>query len=572
MNRDAGITMRWQDDELLPDDVRNALCGPGAPFEIVEEDVLGEPLRVFAQRPRNMREVALNAAERHGDSPYLVFPDQTVTYRELPGRAAAYAAVLAEEYGVGKGDRVAIASANNVDYALTIWACILMGAVVTGLNGWWTGPELAYGVELTKPKVLIGDEPRLARIAESGAHVDAPIVRWDELTSKVAARGEAPIPEVPIDEDDPFIILFTSGTTGRPKGATLSQRNIIHFALSSGLRGATSAVLANAANPAANTRTASPMAAASLCAGPFFHISGIAPITMGGPFYGTSIVFTPPGRWDPVRHMELTEKHRIATWSGVPTMYWRMLEHPDFPNYDLSSLTAISSGGAPFPPELIRLLQEHFPGVGVSQGYGSSETMGAGTLSFGPLMEHHPDAVGRATPAIDIQIRDDDGNVLGEGEIGEICMRSGVVFLGYWDDEAATAKAFWPGRWYRTGDYGRIDDGVLFLESRMRDLILRGGENIYPIEIEHRLVEHPDIVDAAVIGVEHRELGQEVKAFVVLADGAELSEPEVQRWVAVALASYKVPAQVEFRDTLPYTETGKVVKTALEQEPRSQPS
>jgi acyl-CoA synthetase (AMP-forming)/AMP-acid ligase II len=560
------VTMRWHDDELLPDDMRNALCGPGAPFEIVEEDVLGERLPVFAQRPRSLREMLLNAAERHASSPYLVFWDDSVTYGELPRRVASYAAVLAEQFEVGKGDRVAIASANTIDYALTIWACIAMGAIVTGLNGWWTGPELAYGVELTQPKVLIGDQPRLERIAASGAHVDAPIVRWEELKTLVSARGEAAFPDTPLDEDDPFVILFTSGTTGRPKGATLSHRNMIHFALSSGLRGATSALLANTRATGGTATTASPMAAASLCAGPFFHISGIAPIMMGGPFYGTAIVFTPPGRWDETTHLELTEKHRIATWSGVPTMYWRLLEHPDFDTYDLTSVRAISSGGAPFPPELIRLLHEKFPGAGVTQGYGASETMGAGTLSFGPLMEHHPDAVGRATPAIDIQIRDDDGNVLGEGEVGEICMRASVVFLGYWDNPEATAQAFWPGRWYRTGDFGRIDDGVLFIESRMRDLILRGGENIYPIEIEHRLVEHPDIVDAAVIGVAHRGLGQEVKAFVVPTEGAELSASDVQRWAAETLAAYKVPAYVEFRDTLPYTETGKVMKTALESE------
>jgi acyl-CoA synthetase (AMP-forming)/AMP-acid ligase II len=200
----------------------------------------------------------------------------------------------------------------------------------------------------------------------------------------------------------------------------------------------------------------------------------------------------------------------------------------------------------------------------VSQGYGASETMGAGTLSSGPLMDHHPDAVGRATPAIDIQIRDDDGNVLGLGEVGEICIRSAVVFLGYWDNPEATAASLWPGRWYRTGDFGRIDDDVLFVESRMRDMILRGAENIYPIEIEHRLVEHPDIADAGVIGVDHRELGQEVKAFVVLAPGAELSESEIQQWVAQSLARHKVPAYIEYRESLPYTATGKLIKHELE--------
>jgi acyl-CoA synthetase (AMP-forming)/AMP-acid ligase II len=555
------VTMRWRDDELLPEDTRTMLCGPGGPYELVEEEVLGETLRVFAQRPHNMRDVAVSAAAKYPEAPYLIFPEETVTFAQLPGRVASYAAVLAEEYGVEKGDRVAIASANTVEYALTEWACLVTGAIVTGLNGWWTGPELAYGVELTKPKVLFGDEPRLARLAESGARIDAPIVRWDDLAALVTRRGDAALPDTPIDEDDPCIILFTSGTTGRPKGATLSHRNIIHFAMSSGFRGATSALLQGPGGPP--SFQAAPV---SLCGTPFFHISGTAPLLMTGPFYGSAIVFMPPGRWDETLHLELTAKYRIASWSGVPTMYWRLLEHPDFESYDLTCVRAIGSGGAPFPPELIRLLQEKFPGVGVTNGYGASETMGSGTLSFGSLMEHHPDAVGRATPAIDIQVRDELGNPLGEGEVGEICIRSATVFLGYWDDPEATAKAFWPGRWYRTGDFGRIDDAVLFIESRMRDLILRGGENIYPIEIEHRLVEHPAIVDAAVVGVEHRELGQEVKAFVVLAPGAELTESAVQEWVAQALARHKVPAYVEFRDSLPYTATGKVLKHELEAE------
>ena len=233
----------------------------------------------------------------------------------------------------------------------------MSGAIVIGLNGWWTGPELAYGVELTQPKVLIGDEPRLQRITEAGTQVDAPILRWEELAAKVA-RGEAPLPDTPIDEDDPFIILFTSGTTGRPKGATLSHRNIIHFALSSGF--AAQSPRCSRTPGAPRRRWPRPHRCR---AAPFFHISGIAPIMMGGPFYGTAIVFTPPGRWDETTHLELTAKHRVATWTGVPTMYWRLLEHPDFESYDLSCVTTIISGGAPFPPELIRLLQRDVPGV-----------------------------------------------------------------------------------------------------------------------------------------------------------------------------------------------------------------
>jgi acyl-CoA synthetase (AMP-forming)/AMP-acid ligase II len=211
------------------------------------------------------------------------------------------------------------------------------------------------------------------------------------------------------------------------------------------------------------------------------------------------------------------------------------------------------------------VLNDKIPTANLSNGYGMSESMGAGTLLSGARYHTHRESVGAPYPTIEVQIRDDDRNVLGVGEVGEICMRGAVIFQGYWNDPDATAKVLDADRWYHTGDYGRIDDGVLWLESRMRDLIIRGGENIYPMEIEHRLIEHPDIADAAVIGVDHRTLGQEVKAVVVLHDGASLDEAGVQEWAAQSLAAYKVPAYVEFRTELPYTQTGKVMKHLLEQ-------
>jgi acyl-CoA synthetase (AMP-forming)/AMP-acid ligase II len=197
-----------------------------------------------------------------------------------------------------------------------------------------------------------------------------------------------------------------------------------------------------------------------------------------------------------------------------------------------------------------------------------SETVGLGTLIGGDVMIAMPDSVGPANAGVEVEIRDADGNVAREDEVGEIHMRTASVFIGYWDDPDATAAALDAHRWYRTGDFGRIANGFLYLESRMRDMILRGGENIYPLEIEHRLVEHPDIDDAAVIGVDHPELGQEVKAFVVCRDGTEVTAAEVRAWVAEALAPFKVPAHVELRATLPYTETGKLLKHELEREER----
>jgi acyl-CoA synthetase (AMP-forming)/AMP-acid ligase II len=256
----------------------------------------------------------------------------------------------------------------------------------------------------------------------------------------------------------------------------------------------------------------------------------------------------------------------VSSWSGVPTQFWRMLEHPDFDSFDLSSLTLVSSGGAPFPPELMRVLNEKIPTAQLSNGYGMSESMGAGTLLSGARYVTHRESVGAPYPTLEVQIRDDDRNVLPEGEVGEICLHGAVVFKGYWDDPEATTAVLDDDRWYHSGDYGRIEGDVLYLESRMRDLILRGGENIYPMEIEHRLIEHPDIADAAVIGVEHRTLGQEVKAFVVVHEGASLDETGVREWAAQSLAAFKIPTYVEFRDSLPYTQTGKVMKHELERE------
>ena len=442
--------------------------------------------------------------------------------------------MLADEYGVGKGDRVAFASANSLPYALAEWATVALGGIIVGLNGWWTGPELAYGVQLTTPKVLFGDEARLDRLAEVGiTDGDVPMVPFATLVEQVAARADtgADLPDVAIDEDDPFMILFTSGTTGRPKGATLTHRNLVHMGSAMAFGRAVTMLL----NGIVPSPDAPPPA--SICATPFFHISGTAPLFMTGARFGSTLIFPPPGRWDPGTHLQLTAEHRVSAWSGVPTQFWRMLEHPDFDSFDLSSLTLVSSGGAPFPPELMRVLNEKIPTAKLSNGYGMSESMGAGTLLSGARYATHRESVGAPYPTIEVQIRDDDRTVLPEGEVGEICLRGAVVFQGYWDDPDATAAVLDAERWYHSGDYGRIDDGVLWLESRMRDLILRGGENIYPMEIEHRLIEHPDIADAAVIGVEHRTLGQEVKAFVVLHDGASLEPAAVREWAGQSLAA-----------------------------------
>jgi acyl-CoA synthetase (AMP-forming)/AMP-acid ligase II len=562
MTRDGSSEPRvlhW-DPASLPESLRTGLLGSGTPFEMRDELVLGVPTPVFVQRPPHVPEALRRSAAERGDLGYLVSEDRTLSFADTATHAARIARRLQDDFGVEQGDRVAIAAANSLAYAVCWWAIVSCGAIVVGLNGWWAAPELAYGVELTTPKLVLADEKRLARLRETGMQRDIPLVDLDAVLADAhghAGTDRADLPNVAIAEDDPVIVLFTSGTTGRPKGAVLSHRNVCHVAMAVALGGA---VLALTTDPPPPPSDAQPT---SLLASPLFHISGTLPLAVGA-FFGSRLVFPPPGPWDASGHLDLTVKHGVTSWSGVPTQLWRLLEHPDLSRYDLGQIRTVGGGGAMFPPALRDLLAEKLPHVSMSTGYGMTETFGSGTRLWGPWAERHPASVGAVEPGNEVRVLGPNGEVLPEGEVGEISIRSSAVFLGYWDDPEATAAVLDERRWYRTGDFGRIVDDVLYLESRMRDLIIRGGENIYPIEVENRLMEHPDIDDACVVGVEHRELGQEIAAVLVPRSGATLDPEAIRAWVGDGLAAFKVPAHVVVRDSLPYTETGKLVKSQVE--------
>jgi acyl-CoA synthetase (AMP-forming)/AMP-acid ligase II len=569
------VTLLWTGDQGLPPEVYAAVLGPGAPFEIVTENVLGAPVDIFAKRPPHLRAVLATAGTRFADRVFLVSPDdEEITYADAVDRVARVAQTLVADYGVSKGDRVGFASANTVEYVLCYWAALSLGAVLANFNGWWTTPELAHAIELTKPVVVLADPRRLEllhKLPSSAAGEWPPLVAMEEAAAAGLAGADrsgpaVPLPTVEIDEDDPAIILFTSGTTGRSKGATLTHRNWVHFALTNSCVGAVGMA---AAGISAEVAAKSPQAS-SIFAAPIFHISGSGPLT-NAPFSGMKLVLPPPGRWDETVTLELVQKYRITTLSGVPTQFWRILQHPDFDSYDLSSVQMIGGGGAVFPPELARLLWGKLPLVGAGQGYGMTETVGMGTRLGGAAFKARPETVGTGQVTMKVQIRDPEGNVLPPGEIGEVHIWGAGVFSGYWDNPEATAAVLDADRWYRTGDFGHTDGEFLTLESRMRDLIIRGGENIYPIEIENRLVEHPEVADAAVIGVDHQTLGQEVKAFIVAAPGTSPSVDDIRRFVGEALAGFKIPTHVEFRQSLPYSPTGKLLKRELEEEDRATP-
>ena len=546
---------------MLTEELRSELMGAGAPFELAVDAVSGAAMTVFARRPTSLIQVLATAADDQPDDIYLVEGERTWTYSEALTQSRAIAARLIDTHGIRRGDRVAVVAANTAEHALAIWGIVAAGGIVTSLNAWWVTRELEYGITLTSPSLILGDERRLARL--DGSHVAAriPTVPLQELVASASAgpsETDAAVPGGPNAEDDPAVILFTSGTTGRPKGATLSHRNLVHFCVASQL----SSAIGEALMPAAET----PRRPAIILSSPLFHVSGLINLVMSGATLGTKLVLPPVGRWDETTYLDLTVQHQITTWSGVPTHYLRLLRHPGIDAYDLSCVARIGSGGAPFPPQLVRDIEARLPGVTIGNGFGMTETAGFGTIAAGPLVNLAPDSVGMPQPGCEVEIRRSDGTLAQQDEVGEIHLRSPSVFLGYWDDPEATAACIDTDRWYRTGDYGRLSNGLLYLDSRRRDLILRGGENVYPIEIEHRLVEHPEIDDAAVIGIDHDLLGQEVVAIVVRSDGSSVSAHELTAWVGDALARFKVPSRIEFRDKLPYTDTGKVLKRELEVE------
>ena len=552
------LTHRWQ-----PVPGTESLHVAGSPFELAEEDVLGVPVTVFANRLPHLRAQLERAVAQTPDAANFVFAgrDLELTFTDVAASAARIAAVFAE-HGVQKGDVVAFAAANVPAYPVAWWSTVTSGAVVSSLNGWWTPAELAYGIELTKPKVLVADARRLERLREVGLPEGLVVIEDTELEPLLGPpRADDPaLPDVEIAEDDPAINLFTSGTTGRPKGATISHRQFVHSAQVILFQGAMAALLA----PPPADAPARPQPS-TLCVSPLFHVSGALPLSVA-PATGQKMVFPPVGKWDELVHLQLTQEHHVGAWSGVPTQFWRLLEHPQFDEFDTTSVMTLGGGGAVFPPELMKLAAKKMPWARFGVGYGMSETLGSGSRLGGVTMEDHPASVGTVEPLCELQIRGADDQPLPDGEVGEICIRGACVFLGYWDNPKASGEALDERRWYRTGDFGRFHDGVMQLESRMRDLIIRGGENIYPIEIENRLVEHPSISQACVVGVAHHQLGQEVAAVIVVHEGETIEIDVVKAWVGETLAGYKIPSYVVLRDELPYNATGKVLKNKVEED------
>jgi long-chain acyl-CoA synthetase len=551
---------------------RTLLEAPGGMFELATEQVRGRPTAVFKQRERSMREKVQNATLLHGDKEFLVSDSRRISYREFGELVWGSAHALIEEHRLQKGDRIGILAYNRPEWLIALFGATSAGGIAVGLNGFWHTEEIAYGLRDSGCRYLIVDEHLHERVA--------PVLDAIEDLEKVFFIGPNPpegtvsidtilqrrsdVPSVPLEEDDPFVILYTSGTTGRSKGCITTHRGTVaqvqgvlhNFLIGMLTRGE--------ALPVAVGGDGAPATMATLLTSPLFHVAGLHSTVCTSMTAGTKLVFGPP-KFDPEEVMAMIAREQVTTWMAIPTLLQRLIDHPKLGSYDLSSLQGVSTGGAPASPELLqktsRLLPKK-PNAGAT--YGLTECHGMATAISSAEIERKRGSVGRPMPVLEVKIVDATGKKLGPRQSGEICLRGATITPGYWNRPDATAETVRDG-WLHTGDIGFLDeDGYLYISDRAKDMILRGGENVYCVEIENCISDHPEVEEAAVIGVPDKDLGERVMAIVRRRGASDIDALRVQAHVAEHLAKFKVPEIVEFtEEPLPRNPAGKILKNVL---------
>ena len=544
-----------------------AVCAPGSMFEITEAEVRGATSKVFAMAPPNIRAVFALAAANEGE--FIVYEDDRWTMTQVLELAGRIGHALVETWGVQKGDRVALASRNYPEWIATFVAIVSTGAVAVPLNAWWLTDELEFAIADSGAKVVLADDERLERIlagtVPEGVQLVAIRSSADELADGVIRLDEvlvdgATMPEVEIGPDENMSILYTSGTTGRPKGAVSTHRAVINALLAFAARATVGAVM-DGIDPTAPPEPDAPQTTFMLPV-PLFHVTGLVPVMLGSFVTGAKLVMT--HRWDPDRALELIEREKVTNFVGVPTMSWDLLEADTFDQRDTSSLQSVGGGGAPMPPELVQRIEDNFSQGRPGLGYGMTETNAYGPQNGGDMFVANPTSTGKCIPIMQVRVTDSDGNELPTGETGEIWFKGPMLISEYWNRPEATAETLVDG-WLRSGDLGHLDDeGFVYVSDRAKDMVLRGGENIYCIEVEAAIYEHPDVYEAAVYGVPHERLGEELACHIMVKPGHSLEAGELQQFLGERLAKFKVPTIVTVVDeSLPRNASGKIMKREL---------
>lgn len=552
--------------------VQAVLTAPGAPFEMASATIGGVPTRVWKSAPANLAQLVA-FSRTHGERLATIHEDQRVTF-DAQYRAIATLARHLQDCGIGKGDRVALAMRNMPEWPVAFFAIVAIGAICVPLNAWWSARELAFGITDSGARLLIVDRQRHDRIAADYATMPAletvivarareplipPARALEDVIGSCAAYATLPdiaLPDVAIAPDDDATIFYTSGTTGRPRGALGTHRNLATNIFSSAYIAARAMVRRGEVPPPV------PQPKVGLLVIPLFHVTACSASLMGAMASGTTLVLM--RKWDAAEALALIERERVQVTGGVPTIAWQLLDHPDRARYDLSSLEVVQYGGAPSAPDLVRRIYEVF-GAMPGNGWGMTETMATVTQHSAEEYLTRPTSCGPPVPVADLKIMSPDGaHELPVGEVGELWARGPMIVRGYWNAPEETARTFVDG-WVRTGDLARLDEeGYCYIVDRAKDIIIRGGENIYSIEVEDVLYAHPSVTDAALVGAPDRVLGEVPVAVVHLSPGCAASEGELQAFVRARLAGFKVPVAIRFSDTtLPRNANGKIVKDEL---------
>lgn len=555
------------------DVVWNELTAPGAQFEIVETSVLdGRTIRTYANAPGSLRDVWL-ASAAFADRDYLVYHDERMTYAEAHRQVASVANWLIAN-GVEPGDRVAIAMRNYPEWLLAYWATVSIGAAVVGVNAWWVGPELVYGLNDSNPKVAVVDQERLERILEHKdemppmhlvgvrlpSALPADVTPWDALI-----RHGGALPEVDVDPDSDACIFYTSGTTGHPKGAQLTHRgcvaNIMNMAFAAAMNVGVGQRMGTIPMPEEGVEPPVPVA---LMTTPLFHVTANNCVAHGTTINGGRLVGM--YKWDATEALKLIERERVTGMTGVPVMARELITHPDYDKYDTSSLLSVGGGGAQLQPDLVGKIDQQVQTARPQTGYGMTETCGIITSISGDFFVDKPASCGRAMPSFEAKVVDADGNALPQGGVGELWVKGAPVIRGYLNRPDATADSITDG-WLHTGDIARIDEhGFIFIVDRAKDMVLRGGENVYCAEVESAIYEHPAVAEATVFGVPDDRLGEEVGAAVFLKEGAAVSADDLRAACRERISAHKVPRFVWFLDEpLPRNANGKFLKRELKE-------
>ncbi|MED6341238.1 MAG: class I adenylate-forming enzyme family protein [Pseudomonadota bacterium] len=544
-----------------------ALTAPGADFEVTTTNVRGVDIKTYANALTNLRDAWISTAA-YAEREYIVYEDERLTYAQAHEHVNSLGNWLIGQ-GVQPGDRVAIAMRNYPEWILSYWAILSVGATVVGMNAWWTGPEMLYALEDSTPKAIIADEERLATLNSIRAKLanlvvigvrvpgsPADVTPWSDVIA-----DPTPMPEIAIDPDSDACIFYTSGTTGNPKGAQLTHRGCTTNIWSLMFAAALQRVLA--VQKGLIEADAEPPVPSALVTTPLFHVTANNCVAHGTTLAGGKL--THMYKWDAGVALKLIEQEKISALSGVPVMAREVISHPDFATTDTSSLMTLGGGGAQLQPDLVGKIDEQVATARPNTGYGMTETCGIITSIGADYFVDKPASCGPAMPAYETKVVDPEtGEERATGEAGELWVRGGHVIRGYLNRPDATAETIVDG-WLRTGDMAREDeDGFLYIVDRIKDMVLRGGENIYCAEVESAIFDHPAVAECTVFGVEDDRLGEEVGAAIYLSPGQTANADEIRDHLLNQLAKFKIPRYIWFTDTaLPRNASGKFLKREL---------